>query len=316
METSYLQRRICHQPETPGDTQQRKPSMRTTSRFTKVAVSAGLIVATGAGVLGLTSFASAQVSSSSPAVIEVTTTDDTPTTREQTPGAVEAQASTGETKVSPLAVAADALGMTEAELRTELEAGKSIAQVAEAKNVDIEKVIDALVAERKEHIAAHVAEGKLTQEQADKLLADVETRVTEMVNKTGLPMKGGKGGPGGGDHRGKGGHIRAASEDLAGVLNLSVEELRTQLQSGKSLAAIAEAQNVEISTVKDVLTSEFKAHLDEEVAAGKHTQAEADAKLEQFTSRLDDMVNRVRPEGGMRDGGRHGHSGHGPRGEI
>ncbi len=259
--------------------------MKTTSRFTKVAVSAGLIVAVGAGVLGITSFASAQISEPSSA-----------------PQVIGAPASP---RQSPLAVTATALGVTEAELRTELEAGKSIAQVAGAKNVNLQVVIDALVADHKAHIAQHVTEGKLTQAQADEKLAEVETRVTDMVNKTGLPMKGGPGG--------KMGHIKAASEEVAAVLNLTMEELVAELRDGKSLAAIAEAQNVDISKVKEVLTSEFKAHLDEEVASGKHTQAEADEKLTKFTSRLDDMVSKARPQGGeMGEGHRRG--GHGPRG--
>lgn len=285
--------------------------MRTTSRFTKVAVSAGLVVATGAGVLGLTSFASAELAQPDSAIEVTVGTDDTASAPQGVDGTVNAQSSTSSTqKMSPLSVAASALGITEAELRTELEAGKSIAQVAEAKNVELQKVIDALVTERKEHIAAHVAEGKLTQEQADAKLADVEARVTEMVNTTGLPMKGGKGGHGGA--KGMTGHVKFVSEGLASALKLTVEELHTQLRDGKSLAAIAEAQNVDISTVKDVLTTEFKAHLAEEVASGKHTQAEADEKLAQFETRLDDMVNGVRPEGGMHRGGR----GHGPRGEL
>lgn len=281
--------------------------MRTSSRFTKVAVSAGLIVATGAGVLGITSFASAELAQPNSSLEVVVGTDDTTSAPKAVEGTIESQSATTSTntRVSPLAVAATALGMTEADLRTELEAGKSIAQVAEAKNVDLQKVIDALVAERKEHIATHVAEGKLTQAQADAQLADVEARVTEMVNKTGLPMKGGKGG-----HGGKMGHLKAASEELAAVLNLTTTELQTQLRDGKSLASIAEAQNVDISKVKDVVTTEFKAHLAEEVASGEHTQAEADAKLAQFEARLDDMVNGVRPEGGMHRGGR-GHRGMG-----
>lgn len=285
--------------------------MRTASRFTKVAISAGLVVATGAGVLGITSFASAQLAQ--PAAV-VATTDDTTTTapavNDEERADVESQSSTATPRVSPLSVAAGALGITEAELRTELQAGKSIAQVAEAKGVALQTVIDALVNERRAHIAAHVAEGKLTQAEADKILADLETRVTEMVNKTGLPSRDGRGGKGG---RGMHGHLKAASEQVASVLKLTVDELRTQLREGKSLAAIAEAQDVDIADVKAALTAEFKAHLDEEVASGEHTQAEADAKLVLFEGRLDEMVNAVRPEGGRGGrghGGRGGH--HGP----
>src|SRR5205823_2511598 len=48
-----------------------------------------------------------------------------------------------------LGVAATAIGITEDQLRTELKAGKTIAQVAQAHNVDVQKVIDALVADAK-----------------------------------------------------------------------------------------------------------------------------------------------------------------------
>ncbi|MGA1363096.1 MAG: hypothetical protein ACO36A_09260, partial [Ilumatobacteraceae bacterium] len=88
------------------------------------------------------------------------------------------------------------------------------------------------------------------------------------------------------------GHGPVSRENLAKVLGLSVTELATQVRSGKSLADIAKAQNVDIQKVKDALVADFTAHLDAEVKAGKHTQAEADAKLVLFKGRLDDMVNR------------------------
>ncbi len=74
------------------------------------------------------------------------------------------------------------------------------------------------------------------------------------------------------------------------------------------------AQNVDIADVKNVLESDFKAHLDEEVASGKHTQAEADGKLAEFKTRINDMVNGVHVGKGGH-GGRGGH-GHGPMGEA
>jgi hypothetical protein len=100
------------------------------------------------------------------------------------------------------------------------------------------------------------------------------------------------------------------SEAVAKVLKLTTTELKTQLHSGKSLADVAKAQSVDIADVKTVLTSDFTAHLAEEVTSGEHTQAEADAKLAAFKTNLDTMVNRVGPAGGMRGEGR----GHGPMG--
>ena len=263
--------------------------MKINSRFTKVAVAAGLVVATGAGVLGLTGFASAQVARSNSAVVAKS---DRP---------------------SPIADAAKVLGMTEAELKTELEAGKSIADVAKAKNIDLDTVIAKLTAAFKAHLDEEVASGKHTQAEADAKLAEFSTRVTTMVNAPGLPMRGGKGGHGPG---GKGGHgpQKFATAQLATTLKLTEAELQTQLKSGKTIKQIADAQNVDIADVKTTLTADFKAHLDEEVASGEHTQAEADAKLAEFKTRLDDMVNGVRPVGGKGGHGPEGKGGHGGRG--
>ncbi len=85
-----------------------------------------------------------------------------------------------------LSVAAETLGMSEDDLRTALEAdGASLASVAEDQGVAVEDVVAALTAEVQEHIADAVADGDLTQEQADERTADLETWITERVNSTG-----------------------------------------------------------------------------------------------------------------------------------
>ncbi len=89
-----------------------------------------------------------------------------------------------------------------------------------------------------------------------------------------------------GKHMGghKGGPGKFSTEGLATVLKLTAEELKTELQAGKSLAAIAEAQNVDIADVKAQLVKDF-------------------------TAGLDDMVNRVRPAGPGMGRGMGGHKG-------
>ncbi len=100
-------------------------------------------------------------------------------------------------------VLAQALGLSEADLHTALESGKTIAQVAADQGVDVQVVIDALTAEMTNHIADEVSSGELTQEQADAKLADLSARIADMVNNPrpaeGPGGRGGHGGPGG-DH--------------------------------------------------------------------------------------------------------------------
>jgi hypothetical protein len=75
------------------------------------------------------------------------------------------------------------LGITSDELKTELRSGKSLAKIATEKGVDTQKVIDAIVAEMTEKVNEKVAEGKITQAQADTMLTNVVARVTAMVNR-------------------------------------------------------------------------------------------------------------------------------------
>lgn len=101
------------------------------------------------------------------------------------------------------------LGLDQAGLVSALMSGQSVAQIAEAQGVDLQVVIDALVAEARTHTAEAVESGRITQEQADEKLADVEQRITEMVQLTpptgGLGGFGGPGGDRGGRHGGMGG---------------------------------------------------------------------------------------------------------------
>ena len=81
-----------------------------------------------------------------------------------------------------LEAASAALGMTPEDVRTALQGGSSLADLAKAKNVALQKVVDAIVVDEKAEIAQAVADGKLTQTQADALLAKVVEHVTAIVN--------------------------------------------------------------------------------------------------------------------------------------
>ncbi len=94
-----------------------------------------------------------------------------------------------------LAAAARAIGISKEELRTAVRNGRSIAEVAQSKGVDVQKVIDAIVAEAKDRLAAKVQSGALSQARADQKLANLSQRVTNFVNRTGAPRHGRGPGP-------------------------------------------------------------------------------------------------------------------------
>ena len=89
---------------------------------------------------------------------------------------------------------AQALGLTEDALRTELAAGKTLAQIATEKGVDVQAVKDAIVDGMRRHLADEVAAGEHTQAEADQKLADAAARADAIVNG----QMQGPGGPRGG----------------------------------------------------------------------------------------------------------------------
>lgn len=72
---------------------------------------------------------------------------------------------------------AAALGITLDELIAAERAGKSIATLAQDKGVDLQKVIDAVLAPRKAAMAAMVSAGRMTQEQVDQITKGMEARL-------------------------------------------------------------------------------------------------------------------------------------------
>lgn len=82
-----------------------------------------------------------------------------------------------------LDAAATAIGITEAELRTQLAAGKTLAQVAEANDVSKADLIAALVKAAEARLAQAVTDGRITQAQADARKATLTARITEAVDK-------------------------------------------------------------------------------------------------------------------------------------
>lgn len=74
------------------------------------------------------------------------------------------------------------LGLTIDDLREGREAGQTLAETAEANGISEDELVDALVAQAFERAEAAVESGRMTEEEADQRLADVEERITERVN--------------------------------------------------------------------------------------------------------------------------------------
>lgn len=176
-----------------------------------------------------------------------------------------------------LSTAADALGMTVEELRTELRAGKSIADVAADQGVDVQTVVDALVADATERL--------------EELQASLPERMTELVNRTGW---GEHDGPRGGHHRAR----RIALDTAAEAIGISVDDLRAAMQDGSTIAEVATANGVEVQTVVDALVAEATARIDAAVEDGRLDEERAAEIKAELPDRITARVNGEGPRPG------------------
>jgi len=184
------------------------------------------------------------------------------------------------------------------------------------------KLSDALKKALENQVDAQVTAGKLTQAQADAIKKRIEDGTQPIFGGGpggfgkhfghggpggfgGPGGPGGFGGPGGPGHD-FGGPLAAGLDELGTYLGLSADALRTQLQSGKSLADIAKAQGKTVDDLKATITAAVTKRLDAAVTAGKITKDQETKLLAGLSSHLDDFVNGVRE---ARPFGHHGWKG-------
>ncbi|XEC92895.1 SHOCT domain-containing protein [Paenibacillus tarimensis] len=178
------------------------------------------------------------------------------------------------------------LGLSTDELKETLKSGKSLADIAEEQNVDVQKVIDLYVNAGIEKLDQALADGRLTQEQYDERKAALNEKASQIVNGE-IPF--GKG-MGGGRHHG-GFAVMGYSEELAQLLGMTKDELTEALKSGKSLADIAGDQNVDVQKIIDLQVENTTAKLDQLLADGTITQEQYDSRKAELVDLVTKSVN-------------------------
>lgn len=79
---------------------------------------------------------------------------------------------------------ADLLGMKAADVATERRQGKSLADIAKEKGVSQDELINTILAPRKAALDQAVTDGRMTQAQADAMLARMQSSLTTGVQNT------------------------------------------------------------------------------------------------------------------------------------
>ncbi len=210
-----------------------------------------------------------------------------------------------------LEVLTETLGLDAGELRAALAEGRSLADIAAEQGVAVEDLSAALAAEAEERIDDAVADGMLDAERAEDMKANLAERIGDNINRIPSERAEGQFGPGEG-RRGPGGLFGDRAEmgaELAEFLGLSTDELREAFADGRSLADVAEGQDVSEEALVEFLLGRLEERLDQAVEDEKIDAERAEQMLENAEERIQDHVDDV--PGDHEHHGRRGHGRHG-----
>lgn len=176
---------------------------------------------------------------------------------------------------------AEFLGIDQEQLQTELRAGKSLLAVADEQGKSAAELKQFLVEQMAARITADVEAGRIPAEREQAMRESVEQRAERMVNQAGQF----------GHKRPQGFH----NQELLTLLDIDRETLRTELQAGKSLVAIAAERGVSESELKQALVAAHEQRLEQAVAAGKLTPDKAEQIKADFAAKLDNWLQGKQP---------------------
>jgi len=157
----------------------------------------------------------------------------------------------------------------------------------------------------REALKGLVDDKTLTAAQADKVASTLGSSELGRATRPGFQAVR----PGGGLLGVEGPEADAAA---AKVLGLSVDDLRTALRSGSTLAELAKKQGKDVDTLVSALVAAAKQRLADGVKAGKITQATADQIEKTLEQRVRTVVQNGRSAPGGRMTGRFGNGKEGP----
>jgi uncharacterized protein YidB (DUF937 family) len=193
---------------------------------------------------------------------------------------------------------AESLGLTAAELKTAMNEGQTLPEIAAEQNVDLDDLFADWIEEQIADLTQAVEDEKLTQAQADVLIEKMNQLLEEGFDfENWNPF----------DHKGLDREkiILNSTKDLItqtmDALGLTIEDVRIAITEGKTIEEIADEAGVDLDVIYQDWVSEQMEAVQAALKDGKITQAQADQMLERLENQLDngfplDFLKKVRQE--------------------
>lgn len=157
---------------------------------------------------------------------------------------------------------AEILDMTTDEIRSALQDGQTVLELAEAQGMTEEEVEAALQAAAEERVQQALADGKITEEQADAMLERVANAEFPWLDQTF--------------------DRNPLVDGLAEFLGMTSDELKAAREDGQTLEEILESQGKTMDELKAYAQEKAEERIQQALADGKITQEQADAMLERM----------------------------------
>ncbi|WP_221469166.1 hypothetical protein [Cohnella nanjingensis] len=138
-------------------------------------------------------------------------------------------------------------------LEQALRSGKSLADVAKAKGVDKQKVVDLIVTQQTAKLDAAVQSGRLSASDAQQWRSDMQARALRIVEHKGLW---------GGKERYRESRRLA---DTASVLGLTADQLIQELKKGKTIAQLGKEKGISEEVLVNRLLEKEKVRIQERI---------------------------------------------------
>jgi transposase-like protein len=169
--------------------------------------------------------------------------------------------------------------------KADMKAGKSLVTIAKEHGKSEKQLKDFIIKQMSARIDEGVKAGKLDAERAKELKANMQDRVTDMINGKGQ------------FHAGRGAmksHPMDHSK-LLEFLKTDAQTLKADLKEGKSLVAIAKEHGVSERELKKFMVNQMTERINEGVKAGKISADKAKEMKTNLEERVSQMINGTAP---------------------
>jgi hypothetical protein len=176
-----------------------------------------------------------------------------------------------------MTVAAAYLGLSRAQVRDDLRAGKTLAQIAATTpGRSTAGLIEALIAARTDALGAALSEGKISASAEHRRLERLRARVTEAVDRA----------------RPHAGALPGVQLDAAAhYLGVSTAQLRVEVQAGHTLAAIAQSTpGRSVAGLVAALLASRQSRLEAAAGSGKLSRKREERQLRTLRQRVEASV--------------------------